>query len=155
MRCASTCCATLITASCGQVRSSPCKAYISKRLGVYRGSALRQDATGHVFVDLLTGADSSFIAVLDLGNGTNVRDFGSLELNAIRPIPLLRRIPRGRTPSTSTAPASSTSRCRDTGTGQPYYDLYRWNGTDYVPRGCARTLVDGGFGEIRAAGTCT
>jgi hypothetical protein len=132
----------------------PVKAYISKRLGVYRGSALRQDATGHVFVDLLTGADSSFIAVLDLGNGTNVRDFGSLELNAFGQYRFAANTPGADTVDIDGARIFDIALPR-TGTGQPYYDLYRWNGTDYVPRGCARTLVDGGLGELRAAGTCT
>ena len=40
------------------------------------------------------------------------------------------------------------------GLAYPYYDLYRWNGTDYVNRGCARTLVDGGLGKIQPIGTC-
>jgi hypothetical protein len=130
------------------------KAYISKRLGVYRGSALRQDASGHVFVDLLTGADSSFIAVLDLGNGTNVRDFGSLELNPFGQYRFSANTPGADTVDIDGARIFDIALPR-TGTGQPYYDLFRWNGTDYVPRGCARTLVDGGLGEIRAAGTCT
>ena len=132
----------------------PVKAYISKRLGVYQGSALRQDATGHVFVDLLTGANSSFIAVLDLGNGTNVRDFGSLQPNVFGAYRFSADTPGADTVDVDGARIFDIALPR-TGAGQPYYDLYRWNGTDYIARGCARTLVDGGLGEIRPAGTCT
>jgi hypothetical protein len=132
----------------------PVKAYISKRLGVYQGSALRQDATGHVFVDLLTGANSSFIAVLDLGNGTNVRDFGSLQPNVFGAYRFSADTPGADTVDVDGARIFDIALPR-TGAGQPYYDLYRWNGTNYIARGCARTLVDGGLGEIRPAGTCT
>jgi hypothetical protein len=131
------------------------KAYVSKRLGVYRGSVLRQDATGHVFVDLLTSSDESFVAVLDLGDGTNVQDFGSTTPTALGYYRFSTSTPGADTVDIDGAHVFDIAlpRLGSTADG-PYYELYRWNGTDYVPRGCARTLVDGGLGAIRPAGTC-
>ena len=133
--------------------SSPMQAYVSKRVGVYQGSVLRQDATGHVFVDLLTSPSTSFMAVLDLGNGTDVRDFGSLE-----PGTSGRYRFGSKTPAVSTVDVDGAGiddivmpRVDAAGT---HYDLVRWDGSNYVPRGCAAALVDGGFGAIRPLGTC-
>jgi hypothetical protein len=131
----------------------PMKAYVSKKLGVYGGSELRQDATGHVFVDLLTGVDKSFIAVLDLGNGTDVQDFGSLQPDASGAYRFSADTLGADTVDVDGAKVLDIA-LPQTGTGRPYYNLYRWNGTDYLARGCARTLVDGGLGEIRPVGSC-
>jgi hypothetical protein len=131
----------------------PMQGYVSKRLGNYRGSVLRQDATGHVFVDLLTSANDSFLVVLDLGDGRTVRDFGSTQQNIVGRYRFATDSPSVDTVDVDGARVFDIALPR-TGTGQPYYDLYRWNGTDYVSRGCARTLVDGGMGTIRRSGTC-
>jgi hypothetical protein len=131
----------------------PMKAYVSKRLGTYHGSVLRQDATGHVFVDLLTSANESFLVVLDLGNGRTVRDFGSTEANAAGHYRFSTNSPGADTVDVDGAHVFDIAMPRS-GQGQPYYDLYRWNGADYVTRGCARTLVDGGLGTIQPQGTC-
>jgi hypothetical protein len=131
----------------------PLDAYVSKRLGSYSGSVLRQDAAGHVFVDLLASANESFIVVLELGDGQVVRDFDSMEPDAA-----------GHYRFSSNSLGADTVDVDKThifdialpraGVGRPYYDLYRWDGSDFVVRGCARTLVDGGLGQIKPEGTC-
>jgi hypothetical protein len=131
----------------------PMRAYVSKRLGNYRGSVLRQDAAGHVFVDLLTSADESFIVVLDLGGGQVVNDFGSMEPDAAGHYRFSTSSPGADTVDVGKTHVFDIAMPR-AGLLYPYYDLYRWNGTDYVARGCAPTLVDGGLGKIRPTGTC-
>ena len=134
---------------------TPLPAYASKRLGGYSGSMLRQDATGHVYIDLLTSPTASFVGVLDLGDGTDVRDFGSLTPDASGEFRFSTDTPGADTVDVDGAKIYDVALLRAATSGKPaYYDLLRWNGTDYVPRGCARQSVDGGLGTIRPAGSC-
>jgi hypothetical protein len=133
----------------------PMHAFPSRQLGGHSGSVLTQDGAGHVFVDLLTGSDSSVMAVLSLRDGSHVQDFTSLGPQANG----LYRF--GTNTSSADVVAVDKSTADDivllraaAGGHSAYYDFYQWDRTDFVFRACARQLVNGDYGSFQPAGTC-